>query len=309
LYEFNVMPFGLKNASKTFQRLINRILRGAKKYSTAHQDDAAIFSDTWQDHIFHLRDIFTRVRQAGLVIKKSKVQLAKDKYRCLGFVLRGGKIRPDREKLKAVANFQPPKNKKQVRQFLGLTSFYRRNLKNHSMEAYPLIQLTKKNMPGKVKLDDEQLAAFEHLKQALMEAPVVRVPDPTRPYVIKTDASQFGIGAILAQKDDDGTEYVVAYASRKLLDREVKYGVTEKECLCLIWSLKYFENYIYGTKVTVQTDHNCLQFLKTVTGKNPRLTRWSLSLAAFDVDIEYKRGKQHLDADCLSRLFPDKMEN
>ena len=149
-----------------------------------------------------------------------------------------------------------------------------------------------------------ELQAFEDLKRALLTDPVLWPPQHLRPYCVKSDASLFGLGAVLVQHDDDNNEHPIAYASRKLLPRKRNISTIEKETLAVVWALKTFERYIYGVHTAVETDHNCLWWLNTISIQNPRFTRWSLALQKYDIaEVKYKKGIMHTDCYGLSRIM------
>ena len=152
--------------------------------------------------------------------------------------------------------------------------------------ATPLTNLTKKRYPEKVVWDDACEGAFQKLKAALVVKPVLKVADlATEPFVPQSDASNFGLGAVLSQNGDDGCEHPVAYASRKLLPREVNYAVVEKECLAIVWALKFFHVYLYGQEFAIETDHEPLSWLDRMKSTNARLTRWSLQIQPYRFEI------------------------
>ena len=147
--------------------------------------------------------------------------------------------------------------------------------------------------------------SVKKLKHKLSESPVLRVPDFSRAFIVQTDASEVGIGAVLTQTDENGHEHPIAFASRKLKPREQKYAVIEKECLAIVWALGFFHSYLYGQHFVSETDHQPLKWLQQMKNKNQRLIRWALSLQPFKFDIRHRAGAQHNNADGLSRGPPD----
>ena len=168
-----------------------------------------------------------------------------------------------------------------MRAFLGLIGYYRRFIPEFSAVAAPLTDMTKKGRPDKVVWSTESEEALETLKQALVKDPILKVADPAKPFNLQTDASDRGLGAVLCQKNETGEEHPVVYASRKLLPREVHYSVIEKECLAIVWALKFFNTYLYGQQFTVETDHQPLAWLSQMKNSNSRLTRWSLAVQPY----------------------------
>ncbi|XP_075697048.1 uncharacterized protein LOC142662718 [Rhinoderma darwinii] len=301
LFEFLGMPFGMKNAPATFQRLVDRLLEQCQDFACAYLDDIAIFSTSWEEHLKHLGIVLDHILAAGLTIRPDKCQLGMAEVQYLGHRVGGGTLRPEPAKVEAISNWPTPQTKKQVLAFLGTASYYRKFVSHFSALAKPLNDLTRKNMPRMVKWAPACEEAFTALKTALTTAPVLAAPDYKRRFLVQTDASTYGIGAVLSQIDAAGHEHPVAFISRKLLDREVAYATIEKECLAIVWALKKLQPYLYGRDFTIVTDHNPLTWLNRVSGDNGRLLRWSLSLQPYSFSIQYKRGSQHQNADGLSR--------
>ena len=194
---------------------------------------------------------------------------------------RSGVAKPELPKLQAVEAFPTPQTKKQVHTFLGLTGYYRKFIPDFAEIASPLMDLTKNSAPNRVVWSGECEKSFQKLKQSLCSAPVLRGPDFTRPFVLQTDASEWGVGAVLTQMVDNGNEHPVAYFSRKLLPREEKFSTIEKECLAIKLACQAFRVYILGREFTIQTDHRALEWLNKLKENNARLTSWSLALQPF----------------------------
>ena len=222
----------------------------------------------------------------------------------LGHVIGGGKVRPDPEKVSAVRDYPTPTSKKDIRAFLGLTGYYRKFIPNFATLAAPLSDLTRKCQPEKIKWSSSCEEAFQKLKAALQESPILKVAEPDCPFILQTDASDRGIGAVLSQKDSDGVEHPVAFASRKLFQREEKYAVIEKECLAIVWALKVFHPYLYGCKFSIETDHKPLSWLQRMKAANGRLTRWALQVQQYSFSIKHRTGNENSNADGLSRGPP-----
>ena len=302
LFQFTVMPFGLCGAPATFQGLMDEVLRGAGDYSAAYLDDIIVFSDSWADHVEHLRIILERLRKAGLTVKSKKCQFAHSHCTYLGHVVGSGEVRPDSAKVEAVKNFPVPRTKHQVRTFLGLSGYYRRMIPNYSTIAAPLTDLTTKLAPTYVVWTSKCNEAFQKLKQALCSEPVLWTPDFQRQFYLQTDASEVGVGAVLSQLDDEGADHPVAYYSRKLLAREQKYATVE-ECLAIKLGMQHFHVYLLGRLFVVQTDHRALRWLDQAKDTNSRLCRWSLGMQTFKFKVEHRAGTSNGNADSLSRPF------
>ncbi|XP_071490086.1 uncharacterized protein [Diadema antillarum] len=246
LFQFNVMPFGMQGAPATFQRLVDQVLRGLSKFATAYIDDIIIYSESWEQHLVHVREVLERLRAAGLTAKPSKCKVARKEVLYLGFVLGGGCVKPEPAKVEAVMNYPQPATKTDVRAFLGLTGYYRKFIPNYSKVAAPLSDLTRKSEPRLVRWNNECGQAFESLKKSLACSPVLKNPDFSKEFIVQVDASERGIGAVLSQRDDEGDDHPVAYISRKLLPREQKYATIEKECMAIVWSIQKFQPYLFG---------------------------------------------------------------
>ena len=301
LFQFKVMPFGMKNAPATFQRLVDRLLDGFQDFACAYLDDIAIYSETWGEHLRHVEAVLDQIRAAGLTLKPEKCNFGMAEVQYLGHRVGCGKQRPEPAKVEAVANWPTPHTKTQVLAFLGTAGYYRKFVPDYSTIAKPLTDLTKKNLPRVVLWSPACETAFQTLKQALINAPVLSAPVPNKRFVVHTDVSMYGLGAVLSQIGEDGGEHPVAYLSRKLLPREVSYAAVEKECLALVWALKKLTPYLYGQEFTLITDHNPLVWLNRVAGDNGRLLRWSLALQPYNFSIQYRPGRFNGNADGLSR--------
>ena len=301
LFQFRVMPFGLSGAPASFQRMADQLVDGIQNYAAAYLDDLVVFSSTWEDHLKQLQEILSRLRQAGLTAKPSKCQFGMRTCTYLGHVVGNGLIKPEVSKIQAVQSFAVPQSKRQVRAFLGLTGYYRRFIPGYAEIAAPLTDLTKKCAPNSVKWTNSCDTAFVTLKKLLCSPPVLRSPDFTKPFVLQTDASDIAVGAVLSQQDESGHDHPVAYFSRKLLPREVRYSTVEKECLAIRLATHAFRVYLLGREFVIETDHRSLEWLDRLKENNARLTRWSLALQPFSFSVVYRPGLKNGNADALSR--------
>ena len=214
-----------------------------------------------------------------------------------------GQVRPEETKLHAVREFPTPTTKKRVRAFLGLTGYYRKFIKDYAEIAAPLTDLRKKNAPHQVKVTEEGERALRTLKDRLCSEPVLRSPDFEKEFILQTDASEVGIGAVLSQRNDIGEEHPVAFYSRKLLPQEKRYSTIEKECLAIKAATHTFRVYLLGRKFTIQTDHRALEWFDRLKYNNARLTLWSLALQPYHFSVRYRAGSANNNADGLSRGF------
>ena len=299
-FEFTRMPFGLKGAPATFQRLMDVILGSCSEYSRSYIDDIAIFSDSWEDHLLHLEDVLARLERAGLKAKPSKCNLAENYCSFLGHRVGDGKIEMEEAKLDALRNFNRPRTKKDIRAFLGLAGYYRRFIPQFAERTARLSDLTKKDAPSKIEWNQTLEQDFQALKELMCTKPTLYCPDNEKEFILHTDASERGIGAVLSQ-EKEGEERPIAFFSRKLLPRETRYSTVEKECLGLVAAIKYFDVYLVGRQFQVITDHKALKYLHTMKNANPRLTRWALAIQPFEFTIEHRPGSSHNNADGMSR--------
>ena len=210
LFQFNVMPFGLQGAPATFQRLMDGVIQGLGDFSAAYLDDLIVFSETFEEHFHQLRKVLQRLREVGLTAKAKKCLFGADHCVYLGHLVGGGVVRPELTKLSAVEQFPAPTTKKQVRIFLGLTGYYRRFIPHYSSIATPLTDLTRKTAPTMVVWSKTCDFSFKKLKELMCTMPVLSSPDFEREFILQTDASERGIGAVSSQCDVDGQEHPVA---------------------------------------------------------------------------------------------------
>ncbi|XP_075056968.1 uncharacterized protein LOC142143157 [Mixophyes fleayi] len=283
------------------QRLVDSLLEGQERHAVAYLDDIAVFSQTWEEHLIHLSSVLAKIAGAGLTIKPEKCQIGMNEVQYLGHRVGGGTLHPEPTKVDAIAAWPTPKTKKQVMSFLGTAGYYRKFVPQYSSLAKPLTDLTKKKLPQVVTWTPDCEEAFTALKSALTQSPVLQAPDFDRRFTVQTDASNYGLGAVLSQVNQQGEEHPILYLSRKLLPREVAYAVVEKECLAIVWTLQKLQSYLYGRDFTVITDHNPLSWLHRVAGDNGKLLRWSLTLQQYTFTVQHRKGSHHGNADGLSR--------
>lgn len=298
-----MLSFGLKNAPFCFSNLMDRVLNGLGDFAVPYLDDIAIFSDTWADHVEHLRAVLERLRDAGLTVRAEKCQIGKAEVSYLGHIVGQGCRRPADVKITAVTDYPRPTTKTEIRAFLGLAGYYQHYIRDYSNIASPLTDALRKTEPNEVKWDDVKEKAFCSLKEALTNRPVLAAPDYNRTFIVQCDASDRGVGAVLCQLDERGRERPILFISRKLTGREQTYSASEKECACLVWAIQKLSCYLAGSRFVVETDHCPLTWLQQMSSKNGRLLRWSLTLQPYNFEIRYKRGSENGNADGLSRSF------
>ena len=297
-YEYVRMTFGLKNAPPTFQRFIDETFKNLQgKILFTFIDDIVVFSDTLAEHENKMNLIMERLRESNLQLNLDKCEFLRKEVCYLGHILSKKGISPDPRKLEAVKNFPRPKNIKNIRQFLGLSGYYRRFIKNFSQIAKPLSKLLQKEV--EFCWTEKEEKAFSTLKEFLCNPPVLQYPDFSKPFNITTDASGYAIGGILSQ-GESGKDHPIAYTSRVLRGPELSYEVYEKEALAMVHAVQTFRSYIYGKRVKIFTDHKPLVWFKTAE-LNTRVQKWRFKLSEFDYEVIYKEGKQNSNADALSR--------
>ena len=301
LLEYNFLPFGCSTAASTFQRMMRKILKDIPNV-VSYFDDILIHGETWEQHDCALKETLRILRQHGLTARPTKTNIGFEEIEFLGHKVGNGKQRPEESKIEKVKALKPPTAKREVRKVLGLLNYYRKFVKNFSSIALPLTELTKKGQPNKVKWTEACNTSFNTIKRLLSEEPILILPNIDKPFTIRTDASDYGISGVLLQ-NVDGQLRPCAYISRKLLDRERRYSVIEKECLAVVFTVGAFEKYLLFKHFTIETDHKPLSFMKQNKAKNNRLMRWALSLQQFMFTINPIPGNHNLDADLLSRLL------
>ncbi len=303
LFEFVVMPFGPANAPGYFQRMMDEVMGGLKWTSVlVYIDDIIVFSPDFGSHMADLMNVFKRLAAAGLTLKPKKCQVFAKSVKYLGSVVSAEGIAPDPDKVKAIAAMPAPVDKAGVKAFLGMAGYYRRFIGDFAEVMAPLQMLLKNDVP--FIWADAQENAMRAVKAALCSAPVLLAhPDFSKPFVLTTDASGVGIGAVLSQNELlSMKEAVVEYASRTLTKAEGAWSATEQEALAVKWGCEVMRPYIYGVRFTVITDHRALQWVFLNRSKNHRLQRWAVLLSEYDFKVVHRAGRLNANADGPSRL-------
>jgi hypothetical protein len=299
LYEYNVLPFGLSNAVSSFQRTMEIILDGLPNVKV-YLDDILIHSLDFDQHLIHLREVFERLKSANLKLKPGKCSFAKNETTYLGFLIDEAGIKPSPERTEALRNYQRPTTAKKVKRFLGMSSYYRKFIKNYGSLAEPINRLLKKS--AKFEWNNECEEGFVRIIQAMTNPPLLIYPNFKQKFVLETDASGIGLGAVLAQKDAQGVNRAVGYASRMLKGPEKNYSATEIECLAIVWAVEHFKQYLWGREFTIECDHNPLVFINNMKNKSSRVSRWRMSMAEYQYKVIYMKGSANTRADALSRM-------
>jgi hypothetical protein len=312
-FQYIRMPFGLCNAPSTFQNAMEIILQPIlNTFVMVYIDDIIIFSKDLNDHIAHLKQVFNLLQKAGMKVKVQKCRFARQEVEYLGHIVSQKGIKADPKKLNSVRNFPTPRNLDELRSFLGLANYYRRFIDQFATKIHVLLQLTKSKITW--KWGPEEQTCFDSIKELLCTAPVLAYPDFSRKFIIHTDACGYGVGGVLsqmpspqetqcAQEDslNESREHPIAYTSKHLTELQSKWCTTEKEAFAIIHTVKAFFPYLYGNVFTIVTDHAALQYMMSKRESTGRLTRWALYLQQFEMEIKYRPGKSHQNADALSR--------
>ncbi|GJS17725.1 putative reverse transcriptase domain-containing protein [Tanacetum coccineum] len=294
-YEFQVMLFGLTNAPAIFMDLMNPVCKPyLDRFVIVFIDDILIYSKSIKEHEGHLKLILRLLKEEELYAKFSKCDFWLSNVQFLGHVIDSEGIHVDPAKIDSIKDWASPKTPTEICQFLGLASYYRRFIEGFSKIARTMTKLTQKS----VKFDwvEKAKAAFQLLKQKLCSTPILALPEGSENFVVYCDASHKGLGVILIQK-----EKVIAYASCQLKVHEKNYTTHDLELGAVVFALKMWRHYLYGTKCVVFTDHKSLQHILDHKELNMRHRWWLELLSDYDCEIRYHPGKANVVADALSR--------
>jgi transposase InsO family protein len=309
-WEWNRMPMGLRNSGATFQRLMEQCLEGLQPNKClVYLDDVVVHSQTFEEHLDRLSEVFERLQAYGLKLKPSKCHLFKQRLAYLGHVVSAEGVETDPEKIAALANWKVPSNPSELQTFLGFVGYYRRYVEGFSKIVKPLYVLLQGHVQkkrSKVKKaawqwTTECQEAFDSVREKLMSPPILAYPDYGLPFTLHTDASTEGLGAALYQKQGD-RERPIAYASRKLSRSEKNYPAHKLEFLALKWAVtEKFRDHLYGREFTVKTDNNPLSYVLSTAKLDATGHRWLAALASYNFRVLYRPGRSNADADGLSR--------
>ncbi|GJV35388.1 putative reverse transcriptase domain-containing protein [Tanacetum coccineum] len=278
-YEFQVMPFGLTNAPAVFMDLMNRVCKPyLDRFVTVFIDDSLIYSKRRKEHEGHLKLILKLLKEEELYAKFSNCKFWLSKVQFLGHVIDNEGIHVDPAKIESIKDWASPKTPTEIHQFLGLASYYRRFIEGFSQNARPMMKLTQKSI--KFDWGEKAEAAFQLLKQRLCSAPILALLEGSENFVVYCDASHKGLGTVLMQR-----EKVIAYASRQLKVHEKNYTTHDLELGAVVFSLKMWRHYLYGTKCVMFTDHKSLQHILDQKELNMRQQRWLELLSDYDYEI------------------------
>jgi hypothetical protein len=300
VYQYKVTPFGISTSQAALVRALDKVFdEKADDFTMVYIDDICIISPDFESHLQHLEYIFTKLNEANMTIKFSKSEFCKSSIPFLGYTLTTNGLEMDKSKLAPILNFPTPKNKTQLKSFLGCINYYNKFLAKFSKTVQPLLHLTsKKNKFIWTSKEDE---AFAGIKRLFLETNVLHHPDVTKPFYLQTDASDFAVGGHLYQLLDNGDKAAVMFLSRTLQPAEQRFTTTEKELLAIVYCLQKTRYIILGTDLKIITDNHALTFLRTCKLLNNRLTRWILAIQEYNFEILHCKGADNPTADALSR--------
>jgi hypothetical protein len=289
------MPFGLTNAPATFQCLMNEVLNPfLRKFVLVFLDDILVYSPTLEQHVDHLRQVLDKLMEHQLFMKLSKCSFAKQQLEYLGRIISSKGVATDPSKTAAMLNWPVPTTVTELRGFLGLTGYYRRFVKGYGYIAKPLTQLLKKKQ---FQWCSEAEQAFNALKQVMASTPVLALPDFTIPFIVETDASDGGVGAVLMQKDQP-----IAFLSKALGPVHQKLSIYEKEFLALIMAVERWRPYLQRQEFIIRTDHKSLSYLCEQSLHSDTQRKAMTRLMGLQFKVVYRKGKENLAVDALSRV-------
>lgn len=307
-YHFLRMPFGLCGAPATFQRALSTVLSGEIGTSCAvYLDDIIVYGRTVKDHNVNLCKVLDKLSKAGFKLSRNKCHFLQSEVRFLGHLINKEGIHTDPKKVETIKNWVLPSKINELHSFICFANYYRKFIRNFNQIVYPLESLIKRrgSKPLKCEIDwnDEAKDSFEKIKHLLCHAPVLSFPTPNDTFVLDTDASDSGMGAVLSQRGHDNKERVILFASNKLSPTERNYCTTRRELLAVVSYLKMFRHYLVGKKFILRTDHQSL--IGLLNWKKPSSKQyfaWIEQIMEFDFCVEHRKGKNHINADILSRL-------
>lgn len=298
-YQFTRIPFGINISQAALLRAMDAVLgQNNDDFLLLYVDDALLFSDSFKQHLSHLRYFLSKLKESNMTVKLEKSLFFRDQVPFLGYIFTTSGLKPDPKKIEAIKNFPIPKTRKQLKGFIGLVNFYNKFCERFSTTIQPLMKLTSKTQ--RFTWTEENTKTLNDVKELFISTQLSH-PDCTKPFHLQTDCSKLAIGGHLYQLDENGDKKAITFISRLLKPHEVNYTTTEQECLAILHCLERVRHIVLGQHIHIQTDHKALTFLKTCKLLSPRLIRWSLIIQEYNISIEHCPGKQNTVADVLSR--------
>ena len=294
-YEYVKVPFGLAQAPAYFQELMTGVLKD-QPFAMAYLDNIIIYSSTPEEHLQHIKTVFEKFHHVKLSMKLSKCHFFAKEIQYLGHILGMEGIKPVPAKTEAIKAMHPPVNPKQVRAFLGLVGYYRKFIKNFAKIAKPLTVLTR--MDVKFKWMETDRCAFMTLKDAIIQAPILRYPDTTKPYIVYTDASDDACRAQLSQMHEEA-EFPVAFLSHMFTGTQRRWSTPEQEVYGICFTVKKWNYYLQGADIIVRNDHKPLAWFLNGKNENMKINRWGLELVPYNITFKWISGAKNKAADCV----------
>uniref|UniRef100_A0A1S4L1K3 Polyprotein of retroviral origin, putative n=1 Tax=Ixodes scapularis TaxID=6945 RepID=A0A1S4L1K3_IXOSC len=298
--QFEWMIFGLKNGPAVFQLLMNQVLEPLRNNVVmCYLDNILIPARNWEEILEKLKKVLGAIREAGITLKLPKCFFGRRELEYLGFRIREGFLLPGKQKTEAIANMKPPEDVHGVRQFLGVTGFFRRFIAHYATKAGSLSRLLRKN--SDFVWGDEQQEVFEQLEEELTLSPVLRLYDPAAPTEFHTDANVKGLAGMLLQQDMDGKWHLVFCVSKKTTDAEKNYHSGKLQLMAILWAVDRLRALLLGIPFVLVTDCQATVYLNTHRMLNPQIARWFNLLRQYAYEVRYRPGKKVAHVDCLSR--------
>ena len=305
-YEFLQVPFGLAQAPAYFQHLMNQVLDNCS-FAMTYLDDIIIFSETEEEHLSHIEEIFRRLEAADLKMKRSKCDFFKKHIHYLGHLISADGIRPLKDKLDTIRDMPAPHNPKEVKQFLGLVGYYRKFVPHFAALSRPLTKLTCKDRV--FEWTHECQKVFNTLKERLCDQPILKYADTQKGYTLYTDASKYGWAGVLTQTHDTEIEgktiamdHPIAYVSGLFRGSQLNWAALTKEAYVIYMSVKKLSFYLTDATVLLKSDHLPLKKFLQKNTLNNKVNNWAMELEAFNIKFQHVSGKANIRADTLSRL-------
>lgn len=298
--QFERMVFGLVNAPYEFSRLMQRVMQPLRnKVAMWYLDDILIPAISFEDMLGRLQKVFEALRKANLTLKMSKCHFGFKQVTYLGFILSANGLEPGAQKVSAIQQIEPPKDRHEVRRFLGLTGFFRRFIPKYAQIAAPISELLKKSVS--FSWEHKQEEAFQTLKKKLTESPILQIFNPASETELHCDASSLGLSGMLLQRGIDGRLHLVHAVSKKATAVEKNYHSSKMELMAVVWSITRLRPYLVGMKFTVVTDCQALVHLNAKKTSNPQIARWATLLSEYDFEVRHRPGDKMTHVDALSR--------
>jgi hypothetical protein len=300
VYQYKRVPYGFRNSLSAFVRALKLALGGGtERFVVCYCDDILIHSKSFQEHLVHLDIVIGRLTKAGFTLNAAKCRFCRDEVKFLGHRIDKTGVSADPERISAILNYPAPRNRKQLRQFLGTCNFHSRFIAGYANYTAPLHPLLKQG--AKWEWTNETQDAFLRLRGVFAHSIHLVHPREELPYAIYTDASKLGISSVLTQEGDSGETLIVSTASRVLTPIERRYSTCEQELLAVVYALQKFRIYVVGHPVTVYSDNKAMSFLRRCNLTSGRVTRWIMQLQEYDLNIVHISGANNFFADILSR--------